>query len=108
MEYNNAYIGTGVQTEDDEGWYNGHDITRDNQGRIFVLDELENGEARVKVWSVNGDITQSLGSFGDSSTIQGKPLRIEGSDYDGDIYVLHGDTLPSMVSVFNPDEMPGD
>jgi hypothetical protein len=106
LTYDNAYFGTGAQSDDDTSWYNGKDITRDNQNRYFILDELSTGEPRVKVWTVDGDITTSLGGFGDSTSISGTPLRIEGSDYDGIIVVLHGNTPPYMISVFLPEEMP--
>ena len=107
LGYDSAYFGTGYQTDDDDGWNDAKDITRDNQNNYFVLDGLQSGQARVKMWSVDGDETTSLGGFGNSTTITGPPIKIEGSDYDGDIVVLHGDTLPYMVSVFYPYEMPG-
>jgi hypothetical protein len=107
LEYNKAYFGTGSQTDDDDGWNEAKDITRDDQNRYFVLDGLSNGEPRVKVWTVNGDTTTSIGGFGNSMSISGAPLRIEGSDYDGDIVVLHGPSPPQMISVFYPHEMPG-
>ncbi|MFH1675418.1 MAG: hypothetical protein ABIC40_00230 [bacterium] len=46
------------------------------------------------------------GRFGDSTSIDSDPLRIEGSDYDGLVVVLHGSTLPYKISVFLPVEMP--
>jgi len=107
LKYDNAYFGTGSQTDADDGWNDAKDITRDNQNRYFVLDQLFSGEPRVKMWTVDGNITKSIGGFGDSTTISGTPRRIEGSDFDGDIVVLHGDTPPYMVSVFNQYEMPG-
>jgi len=107
LTYDNAYFGTGSQTDADDGWYDARDITRDNQNRYFVLDQLFSGEPRVKMWTVDGNITKSIGGFGDSTTISGTPRRIEGSDFDGDIVVLHGETPPYMVSVFNQYEMPG-
>ncbi len=106
LDFDNAYFGTGSQTDDDDGWNNAKDITRDDQNRYFVLDDLSTGEPRVKVWTVSGNTTTSIGSFGDSTTISGTPLRIEGSDYDGDIVVLHGDSPPHMISAFVPSEMP--
>jgi hypothetical protein len=107
LKYDNAYFGTGSQTDADNGWNDARDITRDNQNRYFVLDQLSTGEPRVKVWTVNGNLTTSIGGFGNSTTISATPRRIEGCDFDGDIVVLHGDTPPYMVSVFNPSEMPG-
>ena len=110
--YSGAYFGTGVQTDDDESWNSSKDITRDNQNRYFVLDELSDGTPRIKMWSVDGDVTTSMGGFGDSVSIMGEPLRIEGSDWSGEVVVLHVDkTNPSnhlyMISVFIPHEMPG-
>ncbi|MFH1677003.1 MAG: PKD domain-containing protein, partial [bacterium] len=107
LSYDNAYFGTGAQTDSDTGWNDGKDLTRDNLNRYFVLDQLSTGQPRIKMWTVDGNTTESKGGFGDSSSINGAPLRIEGSDYDGDIVVLHGDTLPCMISVFVPSEMPG-
>ncbi len=107
LDYDNAYLGTGSQTTDDNGWYDAKDITRDDQNNYFILDELPGGQARVKMWSVDGSLTTSLGGFGNAVSITGTPLRIEGSDNDGDIVVLHGDEPPHMVSVFYPSGMPG-
>jgi hypothetical protein len=105
--YDNAYLGTGSATNSDNGFNDPKDITRDNQNRYFVLDQLSTGEPRVKVWTVNGNLTTSIGGFGNSTTISAAPRRIEGSDFDGNIVVLHGNTPPYMVSVFLPGEMPG-
>jgi len=111
LVYDNAYFGTGEQTDDDEGFYSPKDITRDDLNRLFVLDELSNGDASVKMWTVDGDVCTSEGSFddtnyiGDTGCIDGAPLRIEGSDFDGYIVVLHGDSAPYMLSVFHPVEM---
>ena len=110
--YSGAYFGTGIQSDSDESWNDSKDITRDNLNRFFVLDELSDGTPRVKMWSVEGDVTTSLVGFGDDVTIMGEPLRIEGSDWSGDVVVLHVDwTDPLnpryMISVFIPYEMPG-
>jgi hypothetical protein len=107
LEYNKAYFGTGVKTDSDNCWNDARDITRDFKNRYFVLDKLSNGEPRIKVWTVSDTVTTPIGGFGDSMTIKGEPRRIEGSDFDGVIVVLHGNTAPSMISVFFPDEIPG-
>ena len=106
--YDDAYFGTGSKTDNDEGWNNAKDITRDDQNRYFVLDELFTGEPRVKVWTVSGNITTSIGGFGNSTTISDIPRRIEGSDHDGNIVVLHGNSVSEgcKISVFFPGEMP--
>ncbi len=106
QNFDNAYMGIGSATDSDNGFNDPRDITRDDLDRIFVLDKLSTGEPRVKLWSVDGNNTTSLGSFGDSTTISADPLRIEGSDYEGNIVVLHGDASPYMISVFLPGEMP--
>ncbi|MFH1675703.1 MAG: hypothetical protein ABIC40_01675, partial [bacterium] len=108
LTYDNACFGTGAQTDSDTGWNDGKDITRDSQNRYFVLDELSTGEPRVKVWTVSGNATTSIGSYGDSTTIGEIPRRIEGSDYEGNIVVLHGDSATDgyKISVFFPCEMP--
>ena len=104
--YDNAYFGTGAQTDADNGFYSGRDITRDDQNRYFILDRLSTGQPRTKMWTVNGNVTTSKGGFGDSTSISATPLRIEGSEFSGDVVVLHGDTPPYMISVFVPFEMP--
>ncbi len=106
LKYDNAYFGTGSQTNADNGWNDAKDITRDDQNRYFVLDRLSSNEPRIKMWTVSGNTTTSEGSFGNSTSISGAPVRIEGSDYDGDIVVLHGSSAPYMISVFVPSEMP--
>jgi len=106
--YDDAYFGTGSKTDDAEGWNAAKDITRDDLNRYFVLDELSTGEPRVKAWTVSGNNTTSIGGFGDSVTISEAPRRIEGSDYEGNIVVLHGDSASAgyKISVFLPGEMP--
>ncbi len=106
QSYSNAYFGVGTQTDNDDGWNNGLDITRDDSNNYFVLDELSTGAPRIKMWSVDGDDTTSEGGFGDSTSISGTPLRIEGSDWSGEIVVLHGNSAPYMISVFTPHSMP--
>jgi len=107
ITYDNASFGTGLQTDDDDGWNDSKDITRDLDNRLFVLDELSTGDPRVKVWTVDGNDTTSLGGFADNVTIIGPPHRIDGSDYDGNIYVLHGDDVDGYyISAFIPAEIP--
>ena len=108
MFYDNAFFGTGTQTDDDDCWNDAKDLTRDNENRFFVLDKLSDETARIKVWEVDdlGPNTTSLGGFGDSTTINGDPTRIEGSDYEGLILVLHESDPADLLSVFLPSEMP--
>jgi hypothetical protein len=104
--YDHAYFGTGAQGDADNTWYDAKDLTINNVGKLFVLDQLSDGGPRVKEFS-EGAPGASLGGFGDSVTISGVPLRIEGSTHDAYVIVLHGTSSPSMISIFMPFEMPG-
>jgi hypothetical protein len=111
INYNNSYCGTGSPTDTDLGFNNPLDLTVDSNGRVFVLDALSTGEPKVKVFEPTGEPAVSDGSFGNSTSINGVPLRLEGTsfvdaNYGNLMYVLHGDAAPSKVSVFFPSEMP--
>ncbi len=106
MNYDNAWFGTGSQSDADTCWNDAKDICRDDENRYFILDRLSTGEPKVKIFDVTSNPGTSVGSFGDSSTISGEPRRIEGSDYEGYIVVLHGASVPRMISIFTPWEMP--
>ena len=94
----------GTQTDGMGGFYNPRDITRDDQNDYYILDLLSTSEPLVKKYGSTG---AQIGSFGDSSSIDGDPLRIEGSDYDGNIFVLHYDSGSgdTMISIFEPGDM---
>lgn len=106
LQYAGIYWG-GVQSDDMSGFNEPKDITRDNNNYYYILDKLSDAsgnEPRVKKYSSTGD---PIGPFGDPSTISGNPLRIEGSDFDGRIYVLHVDELNNaQLSVFEQSEIP--
>lgn len=106
LTFDNAYFGTGSQTDSNNGWNEAKDLTFNKKGRLCVLDKLSTGEPRVKAWTISGNTVTSVGHFGDSTTISGAPLRIEGSRYENIIVVLHGETSPQMISVFLDGEMP--
>jgi len=112
LVYDNAFFGTGAQTDDDNGWNAAIDIARDVDNNYFVLDILSGGAPRIKMWSVAGDITTSEGGFGDSTAIESDPLRIEGTDHDVDwfgsyLFVLHGNSTDGwMISIFFDVEEP--
>ncbi|MFH1675770.1 MAG: PKD domain-containing protein, partial [bacterium] len=106
LAYDGVYFGTGSVTDGDNGFAKPLDITRDTNDRIMVLDLLSTLQPIIKVWDVSGTPT-SIGHFGDSTTISATPRRIEGSDFNGNIFVLHGNvSSTSMVSIFTPSEMP--
>jgi hypothetical protein len=107
IAYDNAYFGTGTPGDADDTWNDAKDLCRDDMNHYYVLDKLSTGEPRVKVWSVNGSSTESLGGFGNSTFISGEPERIEGTDYGHFIVVLHGEAMPQSISVFSGAELPG-
>ena len=104
--FDNAWFGTGNQTGSDDGWYNAKDITIDSSGHLYVLDELSSGQGRIKVFetgSPGSALTDN--AAGDADSISEEPLRIEGSSYVSPaygnlIFVLHGNGIPSRLSVF--------
>jgi hypothetical protein len=107
MYYHNSWLCTGSKSDGDDCWNDARDLTRDNHNRFLVLDKLSGGQPKVKVFDVSSNPGVSKGGFGDSTTISGDPRRIEGSDYDSYIVVLHGVTPPQMISIFTKCEMPG-
>lgn len=104
--YDNAYFGTGSQTNNDECWYDAKDICRDDENRYFVLDLLSTNIPRIKVFDITSSPGTGVGGFGDGTSISGTPLRIEGSDYAGYIVVMHGASAPQMISIFTECEIP--
>jgi len=104
--YDNAWFGTGSQTDNDNGWYSAKDITIDSEGRLYVLDELSTGVGRIKVFLAgNPGTAETDHAAGDIDTISEPPLRIESGDYVSTeygnmVFVLHGDDTPSKLSVF--------
>jgi hypothetical protein len=89
----------GTQTDYMDGFNDPKDITRDNNNDFYVLDFSSSGFAIVKKYD---NLGAPIGLFGNALTISGDPLRIEGSDHNGNIFVLHTDG----ISIFFPEEMP--
>ncbi len=89
----------GVQSDGMNGFNDPKDITRDNNNNYYILDLLTTSSPLVKKYTLNGS---QVGSFGDSTSISGTPLRIEGSDYNGNMFVLHD----NGISLFFPSEIP--
>ncbi len=81
----------------------GRDVTRDNKNNIHVLDYPN----KIKMY--DSETGTKIGEYGDSTTMNGGQARaIEGSDYNGNIFVIHG--TPDQyykLSIFFPEEMPG-
>jgi hypothetical protein len=104
--YDDQYFGTGSQGDADDTWNLAIDLTMDSSSRIYVLDELSSGQARIKIFTEgNPGTALTDNAAGDSSTISESPIAIEGTAYEDSTYgnllfVLHGNGLPSKLSVF--------
>ena len=98
LYYMDEYIGP-ARTDEKWGFWDPQDITRSKDNILFILDWLSTGEPRVKRFTEGYSQREP---FGDATTISGDPLRIEGSDYDNNIFVLHSDGL----SIFFPSDKP--
>ncbi len=99
----------GVQVDGMNGFWNPKDITRDINNDFYILDQLSTGEPAIKKYTEDG---APIGEpFGDSTSIAGLPLRIEGSDYDGPngnaIFVISDGTPADLLSIFYLSETPG-
>lgn len=82
------------------------DITRDKDNQFYVLDRLSTGAYTIKAFTYTSSSTTAKGSFGKSSDWNLTPSRIEGSDWNGNVVVLHTSGTNSMVSVFTEYETP--
>jgi len=74
------------------------DIARDKYNYYYVLDRHQDGTTRIKRFDQLGG---TKGQVNCENTISGDPLRIEGSDYNGNIFVLHSEGL----SIFFENEL---
>jgi len=99
-------------TESDSGLYYAMDITRDNDDTMYVFDRLGDEEPYTFVikaftFTLVPPATTPLGHFGDADDWELTPKRIEGSDFNGNIVVLHtdDDAAEAMISVFTEDEI---
>jgi hypothetical protein len=95
----------------DNGLFCALDITRDNENQYYVLDRLglEPPYAyRIKTFtcSLMPPATTPHGGFGGPSDWLNDPIRLEGSDYDANIIVLHVTGSSSMISLFLETEIP--
>ncbi len=97
----------GTRTDDMDGFWDPQDITRDIDNDFYILDILSTGDPLIKKYTEDGT---EIGSFGDSASISGTPLRIEGSDYEGPsgnlMFVLHEDDPADLLSIYYPSEIP--
>jgi hypothetical protein len=106
---NDPSVTWGGEQSDDMalGFWDPQDISRDSDNNFHIFDILSTDEPAIKKYTEDGTV---IGMFGDSISINGTPLRIEGSDYvgpDGNLmFVIHEDSPADLLSVFFPSEMP--
>ena len=101
-------------TEDDDGLYYAEDITRDDNNTMYVLDRLGDDPGPYTyvikgfTYTISPPATTPLGHFGTRDDWDLTPKRIEGSDFNGQIAVLHTDDeqATAMISIFTEDEVP--
>ncbi len=105
LTFTSEYFGDGT----DSSWTDARDLARDPDNRFLVLDYADD-QGFVSVWT--GDVAGGsyIGEFGDAASISEEPRRMDGSDFDGCAFVLHGDSYAGTdcykLSIFLPDEMP--
>jgi hypothetical protein len=100
----------GTQSDGMIGFWNPKDITRDVNNDFYILDQLSTGDPAIKKYTDEG---APIGTaFGDSTSIAGAPLRIEGSDYVGSggnsIFVLSDGSTADLLSIFYLSETPSE
>jgi hypothetical protein len=107
LVFHNRYFGTGHEATDDSCWtVNACDLARTPDNRFHVLDNV-GGAGVIKVFTGSATGGTAHGHYGDAATILGTPLKLDGSDMEGNMIVLHGDaTNGYSISVFRPVEMP--
>ena len=90
-----------------DGWACPIDLDTDTEG----LDDEEPYTYTIKTFTYTllPPDTTPHGSFGDEDDWMKTPIRVDGSDFNGYIIVLHvdEDDSSSMISVFLEDETPG-
>jgi hypothetical protein len=116
ITFDNAFCGTGAQTDDDTGFNNPKDLTRDVNNDLIALDILSDDTSRLKAFDPTGSTdtvpAASLGGFTLDDIIIGPALRIDCSDYVHPTYgnplvVMHGSISDGYyMSFFFPDELP--
>ena len=106
LNYANSYIPSAADTSH---WFDPVDLTRDDANRLLLLDE-NSGQGIISVWTGSSSGGSYIGEVGNPSTISEQPRRIDGSDFDGKVFVIHGDTFgPTdgyLMSIFLPTELP--
>jgi hypothetical protein len=91
-----------------DGLYYPLDITADNQGYMYILDQVASSPDAfaIKAFRYDDTTTTPFDGFGDSGDWDLKPIRIDGSRYNGNVVVLQSDGSNAKISVFTEDETP--
>jgi len=105
--YDNSYCGTGTADEGDSCWTEDVcDMSRDTDVNIHVLD-LVDDQGVIKVFTPSASGGTAHGHYGDSDTLSYDPISLDGSDYDGNMFVIHGNSTDGYyLSIFKPIEFP--
>ena len=99
--YSNAYFGTaGTDGDDDSHLAGPLDITKDDDNTFYILDEQSTGDFVIKGFTVSGNTTTPITSFGSSADWAYDPIRIDGSNFNNFLTVLQTDGSDSYISVF--------
>ncbi|MFH1676792.1 MAG: hypothetical protein ABIC40_07170, partial [bacterium] len=105
--YAGPYFGTpGTPGDQNDRINDPLDITRDSDNHNYILDHLSTGDYIIKAFTFTSTTTTAVGGFGDSGDWNLTPARIEGSDFNGNIVLLHTNVNDAMVSVFTESETP--
>jgi len=103
MTFSGDYFGDGTE----DSWTDLRDMSRDTDNRFHCLDFVD-PDPLIRVYTGDSDGGALEGNYGDSENIASDPISIDGSDFDGNMVVLHGTLTDTayMVSVFLPEETP--
>jgi hypothetical protein len=107
LTYDSAFCGTGVATDDDEGFNNPRDLTRDADNNLIALDLLTDDTSRLKAFdptlSTDSIPAESLGGYDLNGVIIGDGFKVDCSDY---IHPAHGNLLVVMHGIKDDPDTP--
>jgi len=112
VNWDGEWFGVGYQTENDEGWYDAQDMTRDANDNLLVLDMLSDGSGRIKAFVGDDTGGAPVAAMDVPDEINNTPISVDSSDYYDPLYgnllyVLHGDSNDwYYLSIFFEDETP--
>ncbi len=112
VEYDGAWFGTGIPSDDDDSWNDANDLTRDVDDNLLVLDKLSDGTGRIKAFIGDDSGGAPVAAMDVPDEINDTPVRIDSNDYIDPIYgnllyILHGDSTDwYYLSIYFPEETP--